>query len=258
MSTARSLARLAATSAALLLVAACADAPDPTAPATPAARPSLDITSPGGGTTPIPTPLTVWVKLHVGDQASYGLPVGVPGTTVSFVTNGGTVKTIADNSAEDTDPAVGFYRVAMPSSISYTAYVRIAPEYLTTAGAFKTVSAYVTPTLVDMGSIVLKRKPGVYVSLMKQGVLVPGQTIKVSQVGGVWSVTITDGSSQDISAVAGKIHLRVPVTGTYMVCALTSPSALWDAGCEQVFALQYFVAYPVTLTYALKYVFTPL
>ena len=46
----------------------------------------------------------------------------------------------------------------------------------------------------------------------------------------------------------------MPFTGTYTVCALTSPGALWQADCEQVYALQYYIASPVTLTYA----FTPI
>jgi hypothetical protein len=249
--------RLAVPAAVALLLAACGDAADTTAPA---ARPSLDI-APPPGTTPIPQP-PVAVTLHVGDQASYGADVGVPGTTVSFVVNGGAssgyYKTVGDNSAQDTDSRVGYYRVSMPNGLSYTAYVRIAPEYLATSNAVKTVSAFVTPTLVNMGSIILKRKPAIYVSLMKQGVLVPGQTIKITQVGGPYTRTIADGSAEDLSPVAGKIHVRVPWTGTFMVCATTSPSALWEADCEQVFALQWFIAYPATLTYHLKYVFVPL
>ena len=255
MRTVRSLARSAALAAApaALLLAACHDAADPTAPA---ARPSLELAGPGTGTTPAPAP-TVWVTLHVGDQASYSA-AGVPGTTVSFVTNGGYYRTIVDNSAADTDPQVGYYRVAMPNAVSYTAYVRVAPEYLATHNAVKTVSAFTTPTLVNVGTIVLKRKPAIYVSLMKQGALVPGQTIKITQVGGPYTRTIADGSAEDLSPVAGKIHVRVPWTGTFTVCATTSPSALWEADCETVYALQYFIAYPVTLTYALKWVFTPL
>jgi hypothetical protein len=231
-----------------LALAACRDATAPAAPAAPAARPALAAVGTDPGTTPVPTP-SVWVTLHVGDQASYGLPVGVPGTTVSFVTNGGYYRTIVDNGTGDTDPEVGYYRVAMPSALAYTAYVRVMPDYLSSDGAVKTVSAFVTPTWVNMGSIILKRKPALYVQLRKQGLLVPGQTIKVTQVGGPWSATIADGDAADLSADGGRIHLRVPFTGTYNVCALTTPSALWQADCVQVSALQYFIAYPVTLTY---------
>lgn len=231
-----------------LALGACRDAAAPTAPAAPPPRPALDVVGPAPGTTPAPT-LTVWVTLHVGDQASYGLPVGVPGTTVSFVTNAGYFRTIADNGAGDTDPAVGYYRVAMPNALAYTAYVRVMPEYLSPDGAVKTVSAFVTPTLVNVGSIVLKRKPAIYVQLRKQGALVPGQTIEITQVGGPWSATVVDGAAADLSADGGRIHVRVPFTGTYTVCALTSPGALWKADCEPVYALQYFIAYPVTLTY---------
>ena len=70
MRTVRSVARsVALASTAALVLAACGDAPT-AAPAAPAPRPSLDI-APGPGTT-VPAPITVWVKLHVGDQASYG------------------------------------------------------------------------------------------------------------------------------------------------------------------------------------------
>ena len=259
MRTFRSLARLAATAAvpAALLLAACGDAPDPTAPAT---RPALELVGPGTGTTPTTPTLSVWVTLHVGDQAAYGGAYGVPGTTVSFVTNTGYYRTIVDNGAGDANPEVGYYRVAMPNALSYTAYVRVMPEKYSSAGAVKTVSAFVTPTLVNMGSIILKRKPGLHVQLLKQGALVPGQTIKVTQVNGPWSVTITDGSSADKDAFGnpnpsdGKIFLRVPFTGTYTVCALTSPSVLWAADCEPVYALQYFIAYSATLTYEPKLV----
>ena len=240
----------------VLALGACRDAAAPTAPSGPAERPALAITGPGTGTTPAPTP-TVWVTLHVGDQASWGLPTGVPGTTVSFVTNGGYFRTIEDNGAGDADPAVGYYRVAMPSALAYTAYVRVMPDYLSSDGAVKTVSAFVTPTLVNMGSIVLKRKPAIYVQLRKQGLLVPGQTIKITQASGPWSATVADGGAADLSADGGKIHVRVPFTGTYTVCALTSPGVLWKADCEQVYALQYFIAYPVTLTYEFSAIVLP-
>jgi hypothetical protein len=121
----------------------------------------------------------------------------------------------------------------------------------------KAETVLVTPTLVNMGSIVLKRKPALYVQLRKQGLLVPGQTIKITQAGGPWTATVVDGAAADLSADGGRIHVRVPFTGTYTVCALTSPSALWEADCEQVYALQYFIAYPVTLTYTFKLIVLP-
>jgi hypothetical protein len=263
MRTARPFARLAALAATpvALLLTACGDAADPTAPG---ARPALAVaaptpgpTPPGAGPGPIGPALTVAVTLLVGDQASF---TGIAGTTVELKTNIGYKRVVVDNSASDVDPGVGRYRVMMPSAGSYTATVVGMPEVNAAVGTTKTVSAFMTPTWVAMGSIILKRKPALVVKLMKQGAFVWGQTIQVTGPNG-FSATVTDGSPADKDALwnpgpsDGVIRLRVPVTGTYTVCATTSPQADWSAGCEQVFAQLYFFAYPVTLTYAQKFVF---
>jgi hypothetical protein len=256
----RTLARLTPFVAALVAgLAACHDGADPTAPV---GRPALAAAGSDGPrtTAPPPTPsLTVVVTLHVGDQAAYGGPAGVPGTKVTFATNGGYSQYVADNSPADFDARVGYYRVWMPNATSYTATVRVMPEHFSTLGASKTVAATVTPTtvtptVVPMGSIVLKRKPGLHVRLMMDGALVPGQTIGVTGPAG-FTVVIADGGYFDRDAFGnpspsdGRIYLRLPVTGTYTVCARTTPILFYAARCQEVVAEQYFFAYAATLTY---------
>jgi hypothetical protein len=252
-------ARPLAATAFVLCLAACGDAADTTAPA---ARPLLAVagavpgpTPPGAG--PIAPVLSVAVTLVVGDQANY---TGIAGTTVEFKTNAGYTRVVVDNSAYDTDPDVGQYRVMMPSAVSYTATVVGMPEVNAAVGTSKTVSAFMSPTWVAMGSIILKRKPALVVELKKQGAFVWGQTILVTGPNG-FSTSVTDGSPADKDALwnagpsDGVIRLRVPVTGVYTVCATTSPLAGWSTGCEQVNALLYYVAFPVTLTYEQRFYF---
>jgi hypothetical protein len=248
------LGALAGASAALLLTA-CGDAGETTAPS---ARPSLDVAGPTPETSPTLPPPAVAVTLHIDDQALYTYPVGVSGTTVEFRTGGGYARVVADNGPGDGDPAVGYYRVSMPAAASYTATVQVMPEPFAAEGASKTVWTLLTPSVVPMGSIVLLRKPMIVVSLYRSGVPVPGQTIQVFDVGGSWSTTITDGSSADRDLFGnpnppdGVVSLRVPVTGTYFVCAITTPKDLWFADCQTVHATTYYFSYPAALTYVTK------
>ena len=119
--------------------------------------------------------------------------------------------------------------------------------------------AFVTPTLVSMGPLTLMRKPGLYVALKRDGALVPGQTITVTALGGLWSTTITDGGPSDRTydgaqdPADGTFHLRLPVTSQYSVCATTSPQWGWEADCVGVGAQLYFIEYAATLTYQQKW-----
>jgi hypothetical protein len=239
----------AASATLLVALGACSDTITAPASRMAASRaPNADIVVSGA-----PRTIGVWVTLQVGDQGWYG-DYGAPGTTVEFTTNAGAKSTVVDNSAADTDARDGYYRVLMPNAISYTATVTVVPEHNSLGGATKTVSAFVTPTLVSMGAIYLNRKPGLFVQLFYNNALVAGQTIKVTGPNG-WTTTITDGGASDKTydgtqnGADGKISLEVPITGTYTVCTMTSPQLYWDAGCNQVYATQYFVQYGVTMTY---------
>jgi hypothetical protein len=230
------------------LLAACGD----TGPTAPAARAALAIvgTSPGPG--PIAPVPSVAVTLRVDDQSGY-TDYGAPGTTVRFE-SGGVAKLVVDNSASDSDARVGHYRVWMPAASAYTATVTVMPAELSAAGASKTVSAFVTPTYVAMGSIVLQRKPRLTVELYRLGALVGGQAIRVTAPWG-WSAMVMDGSvadedfSGDPSPADGRIHLRLPVTGIYIVCPLSTPHPLLAAQCRTVHATTYGGSYSATLTY---------
>jgi hypothetical protein len=252
----RPLARLGAhaATAAALIVAACGDREDATAPSS---RPSLAGagSEPGSGTTTPPGPgPTVAVTLHVGDQAALGGSAGVPGTSVRFDTPGSHSRIVVDNVGSDTDARVGHYRVMMPSATSYAATVRAMPDQFSAAGASATATRLGTRTSVHLGSIVLRRKPGLHVWLLKDGALVPGQAIHVTGPDG-WSQAVADGGLTDRDAFGtpgpsdGRINLRLPVTGSYTVCALTRPSPLFEARCQGVVAEHYFFAYSATLTY---------
>jgi hypothetical protein len=237
--------------AALFALAACSDSPSaPTAAAAPDARVSADLI--GGGI--IVRDPGVTVRLHLLDQ---GLGE-VPGTTMEFKTNAGFTKTVVDNAAGDADVRVGYYSVQMPNALSYTATAKVLPADISFAGASKTVSYFNSPTLVDMGTLYLNIKPGFFITMYYQGAIVTGQTLKISK-GPDFAVTITDGGPSDKdqfgnqSPADGKIHVRVPVTGNYQICAMSTPAWGWG-GCTEGWALQYFMAYAVNFTYQQQWV----
>jgi len=244
---------------AFVTLAACSDAPTaPSAKPSPAAsEPSLGsgISVGGGGVIVRQAPVSVTLEIWDQDGSQ-----GVPGTTVEFSTSTGAKQTVVDNSAADADARVGYYRVSMPATgVWYKAKVVGMDDDFSFDGAEKTVSAFVSPTLVSMGHITLMRKPGIYVFLHYNGGFALGQTIKITGPNG-FSRTITDGSAADKSFDGtqnpndGKFQIQVPVTGTYYVCTLTSPQAYWDADCVNVWALQYFIAYSADLKYEQKWV----
>jgi hypothetical protein len=246
---------LAAVTVALAL-AACSDAPlDPAARLAPDATPSADIIVVGGG---IPRPTPVTVTLRITDQGGNLPDQGVAGTTVKFTTSTGAQLTVVDNAAGDGDARVGFYKVTMGQAVSYTATVVAMPSDFSPDQTTKTVSAFVTPTLVSMGELMLLRKPGIAVALYYNGALTIGQTIKVTGPNG-YSKTMTDGTATDIKSngtqgpADGKFDFQVPSTGTYTVCTMTTPQSLWDAGCSPVYVINYFIQYPITMTYTQKW-----
>ena len=242
--------------AAAVALAACgesATAPSRMTGATPSASVAAAPGAQASGIIVIGRDPGVTVTLHVGDQGHYG-DYGTPGTTMEFKTNTGYAKLVADNSAADADARVGYYSVNMPKAISYTATAKVTPEELSTGGGTKTVSAFVTPTWVNMGTLILNRKPGLTIEAYHQNALTNGQTFTVTGPDG-WSKTVTDGGATDEAygggpgALDGKVHMRLPVTGIYTVCANSTPAAFFKADCVQVWASQYFVAYKATLTY---------
>jgi hypothetical protein len=243
--------RFALFAAASLAFAACSEVPSaPTVAAEPPdARMSADLI---GG--PIVRDPGVTVKLHLIDQ---GLG-NVAGTTFEFKSSAGVAKTIADNGTGDADARPGYYSVQMPKAVSYTATAKTLPADISFDGASKTVSYFNSPTLVDMGVLYLNIKPGFFITTYFQGAVVKGQTIKVTGPGG-FSATITDGSANDKdsfgnpSPADGKYHVRLPVTGTYKICAMTSPAWGWG-GCQDAWALQYFIGYPVSFNYKQEWV----
>jgi len=246
---------LAATIVATL--AACSDAPMAPTAAEPPDRPSHNLVVVGGGTTmPRPTPITVTLRLT--DQGGSLPDQGVAGTTVKFTTNTGGELTVVDNAAGDGDARVGFYKVTMGQAVSYTATVVAMPDDFSPDQITKTVSAFVTPTLVSMGELMLLRKPGIAVALYYNNALTIGQTIKVTGPNG-YAKTMTDGTATDIDswgnqgAADGKFSFQVPSTGTYTVCTMSSPQQYWDAGCKPVYVIQHFIQYSATLTYEQKW-----
>lgn len=238
----------AASATLLVALGACSDTI--TAPASrtaPSSAPSADIIVSG-----TPRTVGVWVTLQVGDQGWYG-DYGAPGTTVEFTTNAGAKSTVVDNSSADTDARDGYYRVLMPNAISYTATVTVVPEHNSLGGATKTVSAFVTPTLVSMGSILLHRKPIVDLALFMSGQLVPGQTVKVTGPNG-FVKSFTDGSATDgwfggWYPNDGYLNFEVPWTGSYTVCPTTTPLAGWAAPCKFLSVPSYDASFFTTLTY---------
>jgi hypothetical protein len=258
------LAAVVATAAAL---AACGDSPT-TPSAAAGAAPSASLAGAGNQAAdgilvgPIGRDPLIKVTLHVGDQGYYG-DYGAPGTAIEFKTTAGYAKIVADNSAADSDARVGYYAVMMPKSNVYTVTATAAPEELSLGGATKTGGASMTPTWIDMGSLILYRKPGLQVKLMKEGAAVFGQTVKITSLSTGWTVTITDGGANDEAygggpgANDGKINLRLPLTGSYSVCALTTPQTFWEADCVTAHAGQYYVAYSATLTYVQKWIVVP-
>jgi hypothetical protein len=189
------------------------------------------------------------VKLHLRDS---GLG-DVAGTTFEFKTNAGVAKTVVDNGAGDADARPGYYSVQMPKAVSYTAKATALPEEISFDDASKTVSYWNSPTLVDMGTLDLHIKPGLIITMRYQGAVITGQTIKVTGLNN-FSKTVTDGGPSDKdffgnqSPADGKVYIRVPSLSNYQMCAMTSPSWQWG-GCQTAWALQWFVAYPVTYDY---------
>jgi hypothetical protein len=239
--------------AAAFTLAACADSP--TAPAlAPTDAPSAGLVVIGGGSIPRLTPVDLTLVIDGQDGSA-----GVPGTTVKFTSSTGATMTVPDNSAADKDARDGYYRVAMTTANSYTAIVTGAAPHWSLAGATKTVSAFVNPNLVQMGALWLNRMPGIYVQLFYDNALAKSQTIKVTGPNG-FARTMVDGGMNDTNFDGtqngndGTFSLEVPETGTYQVCAMTTPQSLWDAGCSPVYALQYFIQYGVKLTYAQQWV----
>jgi hypothetical protein len=250
ISTADARRALPAVSAALLVaLAACSDSPAaPVARKAPAA-PSGDLVVSG-----VPRTIGVWVTLCVSSPAYDSLGLSVQeATTVEFKTNAGATSTIVDNSALDADTRLGFYRVLMPNAISYTATVVALPPNYANLPATKTVSAFVTPTLVSMGSILLHRKPIVDLALFMSGQLVPGQTVKVTGPNG-FVKSFTDGSATDGWLGGwypndGYLNFEVPWTGSYTVCPTTTPLAGWAAPCKMLSVPSYVASFFTSLTY---------
>jgi hypothetical protein len=241
--------------AALLLLAACSDmpsAPTAAAPAEPPdARVSADIIVVGGGE--IPRVAEVTVKLHVLNQAGSDQA----GTTFEFKTGGGYAKNVADNGAGDADSRPGYFSVQMPKANSYTATAKVLPEDIAFWQSTKTVSYFNSPTLVDMGTMYLKIKPGLFITMYYQGAIVTGQTLKIT--GFDFAATITDGGPSDKDQFGnqnpadGKIFVRLPYTGNFQVCAVTAPAWGWG-GCTEAWATQYFMAYGLDFNYQQQWV----
>jgi hypothetical protein len=242
-------ARRALPAATLLVVAACSDAVT-----APSSRLAPDTASADIIVSGTPAPLGVWVTLRVTSPRfdTAGLSVQ-EATTVEFKTNAGSKATVVDNSSRDTDTRLGFYRVLMPKAISYTATVIVLPPNYADLPATKTVSAFVTPTLVSMGSILLHRKPVIDMALFMSGKLVPGQTVKVTGANG-FSQTFTDGSASDgwlggFYPNDGYLNFEVPFTGTYLFCAVTTPQIGWGAACKTLVVPAYDTNAVLSLTY---------
>lgn len=237
-------------------VAACSDAPLAPTPANTGLTPSAPALSDGvivsGGGIGRPTPVTV--TLSVSSQGGGS----ATGTTVKFTTNTGASNTVVDNGAGDGDNRAGFYKVTMPKAISYTATVVAMPDDFSPDSTSKTVSAFVTPTLVSMGDLMLLMKPGIYVSLWYKGALAPGQKIRVTGPNG-YDVTMIDGTPSELTDLGkppvadGKFSFSVPSTGTYKVCALSSPELYWGADCMPAYPMWYFIQVSTTLTYEQKW-----
>ena len=238
-----------ASAALLVTLAACSDSI--TAPSQRLApdAPSADII----GVVGTPRIASVWVTLRVASVRDDSHGTGQRGTTVTFKTSAGATLTLADNSALDTDARDGFYRVSLPLANSYTATVVAVPQYYADLQPSKTVSAFVTPTLVSMGTIYVHRKPVVDVVLYLANTLALGQTVKVTGPNG-FSQTYTDGTGTDgwfggYYAKDGYINFELPVIGTYTFCAVTSPQLGWTAPCKTAVVSAYDASSVVMLTY---------
>jgi hypothetical protein len=212
----------------------------------------------GPGAGPIAPANHVALSLHVGDHAAGDATEGVPGTTFRFATGNALGKVVADNSPSDLDARVGYYRVWVPVGITYTATAYVLPEQFSSDSATTTAAPSGSPGVVPMGSIFLKRKPRLTVELRRQGALVAGQTITVTDGTASWTATITDGGAYDRtlfgrpSSADGRIYVSLPVTGYYTVCATTTPHVYWAAACQTVNAAAYNEPYATTLTYVQK------
>jgi len=236
--------------AAALTLAACSDAPlDPSARLTPDAAPSAML---GSGGDPRPTDVTVTLQLH--DQSRPPEP-GVEGTIVKFTSNTGESRTVTDNGAGDGDARVGYYKVTMDKAAWYMATVVAMPSDFSSDKITKTASAFVTPTLVSMGTLEMVKKPWIDIWLFYNDVLAPGQTIRITGPNG-FSKTFVDGGANDLHSAGaqapsdGKFEFMwLPTIGVYTVCTLTTPKLYWDTGCLTIDVSGYGSGYPRRMDY---------
>jgi hypothetical protein len=261
---------------AALLLAGCGDAADVTAPAArpPVAAgggPALAAAAVPGPSGPGPGPIApanhIAVTLHVGDHAAADPTAGVAGTTFRFAADNAFGTPVADNSPADLDARVGYYRVWVPVGLTYTATAYVVPERFSSDSATTTASPSGTPSgtpsVVPLGSILLRRKSWLTVELRRQGALVAGQTITITDGTSSWTATIADGGANDrsvsgrASASDGRIHVTLPFIGHYTVCATTTPHVYWAAACQTVHAAAYNTPYATTLTYVQKVLVGP-
>jgi len=229
------------------------DAPAPTA--TPA---KVTVAGAESRVPPVLQPGYVWVTLQVVDGGDPDPTASAADTRVEFTPAGHTPLELFDNGVQDMDARVGYYRVQLPNTLFYSATVTGANAIYSLAGGSKTVSAFVTPTLVSMGGLALQRKPRLTMDVRMDGALVAGQTLKITGPA-AFSVTVTDGGPSDKQyntlqdASDGKLHLLVPLTGAYTVCPVTSPKKYWDADCKSVYVQFYDVEFKTTLNYVQKW-----
>jgi hypothetical protein len=241
-------------SVAALTLAACSDSPvAPSSALAPRENASADIIV--GGTIPRPSPVTL--TLGVTSQGG-GM---VSGTTMKFESSLGVSTTVADNGAGDSDARPGYFSVTMTKANWYKVTPVAVPAPHSLYGATKTVSAFNTPTWVQMGFLMLNITPGIHVETWWKGAITTGQSIQITGPHG-FSKSITDGGLNDEDHVGnagpldGKFNSRLPDVGTYTVCATSTPHQWYKADCKQVYVQQYYVQYSTTLNYW-KYVGLP-
>jgi hypothetical protein len=242
-----SLAATAAAVATAALTAACNDGPlGPNTSARPAAAPAAN------RATPI-TPVPALVRATLVVTSNTNMKSNVPGTTVRFTTDKGSV-IVSDNvntdGSGDSDAGVGVYSVFLPfGSTHYKAEVLSVPigYQLPTSpvyGTLTTTNGNTPETTVKFPTVVAAPKKQLVVSFLSlQKTKALGATVVVTAPGWDLMYTLTDGGAGDLRADGSQGALDGQVT----VYAPASSISQWKV-CETAAPIGYLLTEPTCQT----------
>ena len=203
-----------------IAVAACGDAA--TAPRTPAV--ARDIERPSE----IVLKLGTLISVRVVDTANKTL---TERAWVEFTTSNNDTVYIRDNSAQDSDPAVGFIKLVMLKAQTYKACMVMSEHFRgdhNFQSPFPRCSSLTSSsTKVDLGKVYARQSPQFVFLIKNQFGPVGGATVNLSVPSQNWSLNITDGQlPYDESAGSnGNITYTTGYPNTVTWCAQNAPSA---------------------------------